>query len=144
MLLLGACREQPKPAGKPVMPPVTTVSETPGEWTDLYRLVGRAPIESGLLETSPAAVDLSSALGRDLSSFRAALMQAGPLTQVGPLLVTRSPEAWLVLDPEDHAFRAGLKGPRGWREWHTAGSDVPVPREFTRAASDPASAQTER
>lgn len=148
VLLLAACGDRSEPAAQTAFnsatPPLETMSEKPGEWTDLDQMVGRTPMDSGLLDNSSVSIDLASALGPDLSSFRAAMMTAGPLTRVGNYLVTRSSEAWLVLDPADHAFHAGLQGPQGWREWQTAGADVPVPAGFSRAASGPASDQRER
>jgi hypothetical protein len=146
-LLLAACRDEPEPAAAAAanaVPPLERVSEKPGEWNGLDGLVGRTPMDSGLIESSSVSVDLSSALGPDLSAFQAAMMRAGPLTRLGPLLVTRADNAWLVLHPADRAFHAALLGPEGWREWHTAGAEVPIPRELRRAASDPASAQRER
>lgn len=131
-LLLAACGGKQSDNGNN-LPPLSEIVEQPGDWSALDLLVGRTPLDSGLLDNSPVAVDLNAALGPELPAFRAAMMRAGPLTRVGPLLVTRSSEAWLVLHPADHSFRAGLEGPRGWREWHTAGSEVPVPAGLARA-----------
>jgi hypothetical protein len=137
-LLLAACRDEPEPTpAASALPPLERTSEKPGEWNGLDGLVGRTPMDSGLIESSSVSVDLSSALGPDLSSFQAAMMRAGPLTRVGPVLVTRADNGWLVLHPADRAFHAGLLGPRGWREWHTAGADVPIPRELPRAPPQP-------
>lgn len=129
VLLLGACkRDNQIAADNVVMPPLSVASETPGDWSALDSLVGRAPAESGLLENSPINVDLNARLGPNLPAFRAAMMRAGPLQRSGDALVTRAPDAWLVLQPSDHAFRAALRRGNGWQEWQTPASEVPRPR----------------
>ena len=127
-LLLTACKRDDQIAAQNVvMPPLEVASETPGDWSALNTLVGRVPAESGLLENSPVSVDLNASLGPDLPAYRAAMMRAGPLQRSGDMLVTRAPDAWLVLQPADHAFRAGLRRGGSWQEWQTPASEVPRP-----------------
>lgn len=127
ILLATACSGNEKVSENAVMPPLDVVSETPGDWSGLDSLIGRLPADSGLFENSPVSVDLNATLGPDLAAYRSAMMRSGPLRREGSLMVARAPDAWLVLDPEDHAFRAAMKGPRGWREWQTPGAEVPLP-----------------
>lgn len=126
LLALSACGEDRSIPGNS-LPNLTVMSETPGDWSDLEGMIGKSPAESGLFEDSPIAVDVNATLGPDLRRFHDAMMRAGPLTREGPLLVARAPDAWLVLEPADHAFRAALRERGQWREWQTPGADVPRP-----------------
>ena len=47
----------------------------------------------------------------------------------GPVLVSRarSGQAYLIIDPADHALEAGMRQRNLWRSWQTAGADVPRP-----------------
>lgn len=130
-LALAACSGDDTVARDHVVPPLETMSETPGDWSALASLVGRPPYESGLLENSPVTVDINAALGPDAQAFRNAMADAGPLRREGGFLVTesRTGKGWLVLQPSDHAFRAALRTDAGWREWQTAGAEVPRPVE---------------
>lgn len=124
LLLLAACSSEPDTNGHS-LPTLAEMTEKPGDWSALEGLIGRTPADSGLLENSPVSVDLAAALGPDFAAWRDAMMRAGPLTREGPYLVARAPDAWLVLDPADHAFRAAHRTAAGWREWQTAGARVP-------------------
>jgi hypothetical protein len=139
-LILAACSSEPE-GNIHNLPSIADMTEAPADWSGLDGLVGRTPADSGLFENSPVVVDLTAALGPDFSAYRDAMMRAGPLTRVGPLLVAKAPDAWLVLQPADLAFRAGKKEREGWREWQTAGARVPRPAGLTPAASDPASVE---
>ena len=116
------------------LPNLATMSETPGDWSDLNLMVGRNPAESGLLVDSPVIVDVDATLGPDAADFRHHMGDSTPLTKEGRLLVTRarSGQAWLVLQPADHAFRAGMRKDGRWRQWQTAGADVPLPPDLPR------------
>jgi hypothetical protein len=127
-LLLAACSNGDKWAENAATPSLNVLSEAPGDWSGLESMVGRRPSESGLFEGSPISVDLNARLGEAAKPYRDAMMSAGPLTRQGNLLVSRAPDAWLVLDPEDHAFRAALRRNGRVEEWQTAGADVPAPR----------------
>ncbi|WP_300972902.1 hypothetical protein [Sphingomonas sp. LHG3406-1] len=120
-----ACSGNEKVADNAVMPALDVASETPGDWSGLVEMVGRRPSESGLIESSAISVDLNALLGPDAGAFRDAMMRAGPLARDGDLLVARAPDAWLVLDPADHAFRAALRQGGSVREWQTPGAEVP-------------------
>ena len=126
---LAACSDDPSASRNHAVPTIETMSETPGDWSALDHMIGRPPFDSGLLENSPITVDLNATLGPSAIAFRNAMADAGPLARRGDLLVSTSASgaAWLVLDPADHAFRAGLRTGNGWREWQTPGADVPRP-----------------
>lgn len=126
-VLLCACSGGDKWAENAATPTLTTMTETPGDWSALDGMIGRRPSESGLLRTSAVNVDIESRLGPDAKAYRDAMMRAGPLTRRGDLLVAQGPDAWLVLDPQDHAFRAGLLRGGKLQEWQTAGAEVPRP-----------------
>ncbi|WP_338502702.1 hypothetical protein V6R86_05175 [Sphingomonas kaistensis] len=126
--LLAACSNDEPPVNNAAAPPLEQMSEDPGDWTALNGMIGRRPSESGLIDSSPISVDLNARLGSSAKAFRDAMMTAGPLTRQGNLLVSKGPNAWLVLDPEGHAFRAGLIRNGRLEEWQTAGTDVPRPR----------------
>nr|WP_314445790.1 hypothetical protein [uncultured Sphingomonas sp.] len=125
VLLLTACSGSDKWADNAVTPPLEIMAEAPGDWSALDGMIGRRPSESGLIETSPISVDLNARLGSMAKPYRDSMMAAGPLTRRDNLLVAVAPDAWLVLDPQGHAFRAGLRTREGWQEWATAGASVP-------------------
>lgn len=125
---LAACSGQDKWAENAATPTLTTMTEQPGDWSLLGKMIGRRPSESGLVDSSPVSVDLKARLGPAAHVYRSAMMRAGPLQQRGTLLVAEGPDAWLVLDPAGHAFRAGLIRDGRLEEWQTAGADVPRPR----------------
>jgi hypothetical protein len=125
-LLLAGCSGEPE-ATTHNIPSLSEMTEKPGDWSALDGLVGRTPADSGLFENSPVVVDLTAALGPEFAGYRDAMMRAGPLTRVGPLMVAKAPDAWLILQPADHAFRAAQRTDAGWRQWQTAGARVPLP-----------------
>lgn len=125
---VSACSNQDKWADNAATPPLNAMAEAPGDWSALSGMVGRRPSESGLIEKSAISVDLQARLGPDAQAYRDAMMRAGPLEQRGGLMVAEAPDAWLVLDPAEHAFRAGLVRRGQLQEWHTAGTAVPRPR----------------
>lgn len=127
LLALAACSDGDKWAENVATPTLTTMTEQPGDWSALDGMVGRRPSESGLIETSSISVDLNALLGPEAGAFRSAMMRAGPLERRGDLLVAQAPDAWLVLQPGDHAFRAALRRNGRLREWQTPGADVPSP-----------------
>lgn len=125
-LFLAACG--PDRSGEnAVTPQLSQMTEDPGDWSAVQKMVGRTPADSSLLDNSPVAVDVAAKLGPDFAAYRSAMMQAGPLRREGNLLVARAPDAWLVLQPGDHAMRLALRTRSGWREWQTAGANVPAP-----------------
>ncbi|GAA4000796.1 hypothetical protein [Sphingomonas humi] len=124
---LSACSKQDKWADNVATPPLNVIAEAPGDWTALDGMIGRRPSESGLVENSPISVDLEARLGPDAQTYRNAMMRSGPLQRSGLLMVSKGPDAWLVIDPEQHAFRAGLLREGRWQDWHTAGTDLPRP-----------------
>ena len=123
---LSACGSE-RVANNAAVPQLADMTENPGDWSALELMVGRTPGDSGLLDSSPISVDLTAKLGPHGEAYRSAMMRAGPLTRRGGLLVARAPDAWLILQPADHAMRLALKTPTGWREWQTAGANVPLP-----------------
>lgn len=125
---LSACSGNEKWADNADTPALEQMTEAPGDWSNLEGMIGRRPSESGLIDTSTISVDLNARLGAAAKPYRNAMMAAGPLTRRGNYLVTEGPEAWLVLDPAGHAFRAGLRRGGQVEEWQTAGADVPRPR----------------
>ena len=125
--LLSACSGEDKWADNAVTPPLEQMAEAPGDWTALEGMIGRRPSESGLIENSPISVDLNARLGASARAYRDAMMMAGPLTRQGKMLVAKAPDAWLVIDPAGHAFRAGLARNGRLQEWQTAGAQVPRP-----------------
>lgn len=127
LLLPSACGPD-QVAENAAVPPLEVTSETPGDWSALEEMVGRTPAESGLIDKSPISVDLTAKLGPDLAAWRSAMMRAGPLRREGNLMVAQAPDAWLVLQPADHAMRLALRSGSSWREWETAGAAVPRPR----------------
>lgn len=124
---LAACSSQDKWADNVATPPLEVMAEEPGDWSPLASMIGRPPAESGLIDNSPVSVDLNARLGPAAHLYRDAMMRAGPLERRGALLVAEGPEAWLVLDPAGHAFRAGLVRDGRLQEWQTAGGEVPRP-----------------
>jgi hypothetical protein len=124
---LPACSGNDKWADNAVTPALNQTAEAPGDWSALSGMIGRRPSESGLIENSSVSVDLNARLGASAKPYRDAMMAAGPLTRQGNYLVAKAPDAWLVLDPEGHAFRAGLIRNGQLEEWQTAGADVPRP-----------------
>ena len=124
---LSACSSGDKWADNAATPSLSQITEAPGDWSALEGMIGRRPSESGLIDTSAISVDLNSRLGPSARPYRNAMMAAGPLTRRGNLLVSQGPDAWLVLDPAGHAFRAGLRRNGQVEEWTTAGADVPRP-----------------
>ncbi|UUR06933.1 hypothetical protein [Sphingomonas glaciei] len=124
---LSACSGEDKWADNSVTPSLNQMAEAPGDWTALDGMVGRRPSESGLIDTSTISVDLNARLGASAKAYRNAMMAAGPLTRRGKYMVAEAPDAWLVLDPEGHAFRAGLRRNGQVEEWSTAGAEVPRP-----------------
>jgi hypothetical protein len=127
LLLLPAACGPAQVAENAAVPPLNVINETPGDWSDLDLMVGKVPADSGLIDKSPISVDLTAKLGPDLEAWRSAMMKAGPLKREGNLLVARAPDAWLVLLPADHAMRLALRSGSSWREWETAGANVPRP-----------------
>jgi hypothetical protein len=127
LLLLPAACGPDQVAENAAVPALNVISESPGDWTALELMVDRTPADSGLIDDSPISVDLTAKLGPDLAAWRSAMMRAGPLRRQGNLLVARAPDAWLVLQPADHAMRLALRSKDGWREWETAGATVPRP-----------------
>ncbi|GAA4010695.1 hypothetical protein GCM10022280_04950 [Sphingomonas swuensis] len=127
ILLASACSGDEKVSSNAATPSLEVMTEQPGDWSELDRMVGRTPFESGLLDESPVTVDINSVLGPEASRFRDAMADAGPLTRRDDLLVatSKSGKAWLVLQPGEHAFRAALRTGQGWREWSTPGTNVP-------------------
>jgi hypothetical protein len=123
-----ACSGSDKWAENAATPSLNQMAEAPGDWSGLSGMIGRRPSESGLVDSSAISVDLEARLGPDAAAYRSAMMRAGPLVRRGNLLVAEGPDAWLVLDPVEHAFRAGLMRDGKLREWHTAGAEVPRPR----------------
>ncbi len=132
LLPIAACDKEEVPGNS--LPDLATMSETPGDWSDLNLMVGRNPSESGLFVDSPVIVDVDSTLGPDAAAFRHQMGDSTPLAKEGRLLVTRarSGEAWLVLQPADHAFRAGMRKNGKWQQWQTAGAEVPLPPGLPR------------
>ncbi len=126
-LCLAACGGSDNVADNVVGPPISVTSETPGDWSALAGMIGRRPSESGLIENSPISVDLAARLGPDSAAYRDAMMRAGPLVRDGALMVSRGPDAWLVIQPAEHAFRAGLLRNGRWQDWQTPGASVPRP-----------------
>ncbi|NJC04473.1 hypothetical protein GGQ97_000266 [Sphingomonas kaistensis] len=124
---LSACSSNEKWADNAVTPALETMAEAPGDWSKLDGMIGRRPSESGLIDTSAISVDLNARLGASAKPYRNAMMAAGPLTRRGNFLVAEAPDAWLVLDPVGHAFRAGLRRDGQFEEWTTAGAEVPRP-----------------
>ena len=124
---LSACSSGDKWAENAATPSLNQMAEAPGDWSALDGMVGRRPSESGLIDTSAISVDLNARLGPAAKAYRNAMMAAGPLTRRGNLMVAEAPDAWLVLDPAGHAFRAGLNRNGHVEEWQTAGADVPRP-----------------
>lgn len=124
---LSACSSGDKWADNAVTPSLNQMAEAPGDWSALDGMVGRRPSESGLIDSSAISVDLNSRLGASARPYRNAMMAAGPLTRRGKYMVAEGPDAWLVLDPEGHAFRAGLRRNGQMEEWTTAGAEVPRP-----------------
>lgn len=127
LLALSSCSGPDKWADNAAVPTLNVTSETPGDWSALSGMIGRRPSESGLIDTSAISVDLNALLGPDKQAFRSAMMRAGPLTRQGDLLVARSPDGWLVIQPEEHAMRAALRRGGRVQEWQTPGTDVPAP-----------------
>ena len=127
LAVLSACSGDDKWAENVTTPSLETMSEDAGDWSALGGMIGRRPSESGLIENSPVSVDLNARLGPAAAAYRSAMMRAGPLERQGALLVAKGPDAWLVLDPAGHAFRAGLVRNGTLQEWQTAGADVPRP-----------------
>jgi hypothetical protein len=125
---VAGCSSSDKYAANAETPELGQMAESPGDWSALDGMIGRRPSESGLIETSAISVDLNARLGSAARPFRNAMMAAGPLTRRGNLLISEAPDAWLVLDPAEHAFRAGLRRNGEFQEWQTAGADVPRPR----------------
>jgi hypothetical protein len=125
---LSACSGEDKWADNAATPSLNQMAEAPGDWSTLDGMVGRRPSESGLIDTSTISVDVNARLGAAAKPYRNAMMAAGPLTRRGNLLVSEAPDAWLVLDPAGHAFRAGLRRNGQFEEWTTAGAEVPRPR----------------
>lgn len=132
-VLLSGCGSGDMVAENAVPPTVNELAETPGDWSGLSGAIGRTPIDSGLLTTSPISVDLNAMLGPSLGAYRSVMSNATPLVREGPLLVSRARngQGYLIIDPEDHALVAGLRQQRLWRSWSTAGSDVPQPPSVT-------------
>ena len=126
-ILLAACGSGDKWADNVATPPLETIAEAPGDWSALDGMIGRRPSESGLIDSSAVSTDLNSTIGPSVGAYRNAMMAAGPLTRRGEYLVSRAPDAWLVLDPAGHAFRAALRRGGRWEEWHTPGADLPGP-----------------
>ena len=127
VLALAACSSSDKWADNAATPSLDVISEAPGDWSALAGMVGRRPSESGLIENSPITVDINARLGPDAKPYRDAMMRAGPLRRKGDLLVARGPEASLVIQPAEHAFRASLRRGERTQEWQTPGADVPAP-----------------
>jgi len=126
LIALAACSNSDKWADNAATPSLNTLSEAPGDWSALSGMIGRRPSESGLIENSPISIDLNARLGPDAKSYRDAMMRAGPLSREGDLLVARGPEASLVIQPAEHAFRASLRRGGQVQEWQTPGANVPA------------------
>jgi hypothetical protein len=126
---LAACsNDAPDPANDNfVVPSLNQMAEAPGDWTALNGMINRRPSESGLFDNSPITVDINARLGSSAKAYRDAMMAAGPLVRQGKYLVSKGPDAWLVLDPAEHAFHAGLSRNGRLEEWQTAGTSVPRP-----------------
>lgn len=124
---LTACSNNDIPTENIAVPTLNDMTETPGDWSALSGMIGRRPSESGLFENSPITVDINARLGPSAKAYRDAMMSAGPLIRQGKYLVSRAPDAWLVLDPAEHAFHAGLTRDGRLEEWQTAGVNLPKP-----------------
>lgn len=117
-----------------VAPDLNMMAATEGDWSGLAKAVGRTPADSGLLQNSDISVDLNALLGADVEAFRLALGNATPLAREGPALVTvgRSGNAYLLIDPADHALEAGLKRGATWQQYRTPGSEITRPPSVQR------------
>lgn len=124
---LTACSNDDPPTNNIEIPTLNDMTETPGDWTALNGMINRRPSESGLFENSPITVDINARLGSSAKAYRDAMMAAGPLVRRGKYLVSKAPSAWLVLDPAEHAFHAGLTRNGRLEEWQTAGTSLPRP-----------------
>ena len=129
VLVLGACGNGEKWAEEAVPPSINEMAETPGDWSRLAGAINRTPGDSGLLTSSPIAVDLNAMLGSQVDAYRGAMADSGPLHWEGRVLVSRSHagKGYLVIDPRDHALEAGLQSGGKWRSYRTAGSDLARP-----------------
>lgn len=128
--LLAGCGGPGKYAENAATPDLQTISEAPGDWSQLRPMIGRTPDESGLLrEQSPISVDLNALLGPNAERFRTAMAGASPLLSDGTALVTISPsrQAYLAIVPADHALHVGLRDQAGWRTYRTPGADSSLP-----------------
>ena len=127
--LLAGCGNDEKWAENAVPPTINEMAETPGDWSRLDGAIGRTPGDSGLFTNSPVTVDLNAMLGPSVDAYRAVMADATPLVREGSVLVSRARngQAYLIIDPVDHALEAGMRQRNLWRTYHTAGSDVPRP-----------------
>ena len=115
------------------VPALESLSDVPNDWSTLSSAIGRTPGESGLFATSAISTDLNALVGADLTAFRQAMVDAGPLRR-GPnnVLVTRSESdaGWVVLQPQDTAIATGFRVGGEWRVRRTPGSEVPIPADL--------------
>lgn len=135
-LLLAGCGQSGPVAenANGATPALAVTSETPGDWSNLELMIGRTPADSGLLQESPITVDLNALVGPQLDLFRLRMGDSTQLRGEGGVLVSlaRSGDAYLVIDPADHALEAGLKASDGWRTFTTSGAEVARPASVAR------------
>ena len=132
-LLLAACGNDDQVASNGPLPDLATMSETPGDWSALDGLIGRTPADSGLFVASPITVDLNAMLGPSAGLYRTAMGNASRLDRLGSVLVTigEGGQAFLTIQPADHAIEAGIRIQGRWRLFHTPGAQVPRPAVVT-------------
>ncbi|HET9356263.1 MAG TPA: hypothetical protein VFO42_08885 [Sphingomicrobium sp.] len=114
------------------IPPIELTESPTADWSALEPAIGRTPAHSGMLTKGPIVTDLHALLGADAIDYRNRLERnGGPLTRVGRLLVTASPDgeraSYLIVDPDQLALEAGYKKNGQWVVQRTASSDIARP-----------------
>ncbi|PKP72174.1 MAG: hypothetical protein CVT83_01245 [Alphaproteobacteria bacterium HGW-Alphaproteobacteria-5] len=149
-MLLTACgrgADQTAPANTTSRTPedsTSTTTETSGNWAPLDQYVGEHPLQSGLYENSPIALQLESLLGDKLAVLKVNSETAAPLQRDGNVLFTSgnkdneggSDAFYLLVDSSINAVEVGLWEDGKKSVYKTAGSDIPKPKDIQTTISN--------
>lgn len=108
------------------------------DWTSLDALVGRGPIESGLLDNSAVSSDLVRLLGDKLAVLKTNLQTASPLERQGQVIFASGNKphaggldaAYILIDPAAKALEVGLWQGGKLSTYKTPGSNIAKPRDI--------------
>lgn len=116
----------------------TATGVAQGDWSSLDALIGRGPIESGLLDNSAVSSDLVRLLGDKLAVLKTNLQTASPLERQGRVIFASgnkphaggSDAAYILIDPTAKALEVGLWQGGKLSTYNTPGSNIAKPKDI--------------